>query len=356
MISRSNFAQKANSKAPVLFLVTNSLTGGGAERAMNILANTLHDLGRPVIVVPINKSSKDLIEVKCRVLKPRRKWKSGILITFVSFLDFQVKVLRFRPKILILNCDLPELFGAFCIGNFKIIGVEHASQPWPKRQPLGKIVRRILVKRGASWVKVSNHLSVWSLPYVAAEAIPNSLILNSDLNSSIFFPSLPKRLVFIGRLSEEKDPIFFLRCLKAVNLKGLVIGDGPLLKEMKDLVAIWDLNVEFLGFIRDPWGNIESSDVILVTSRNEGDGLVVLEALNNKIPFILRQVPDLQRFNFSSIVYFSTLIELSDKFAVLVEQSSVAMIDGKVRSNLLAPRQNLEIAKKWNEFLSKTSS
>ena len=307
MLSRSLIDLGTNPKEPLSFFVTNSLTGGGAERSMNILVNSLFDLGRPIILVPINKSPKDLIEVECQVLKPYREWKSGILKTLISFIIFQLQVIRFRPKVLILNCDLPELFGAFCFGNFRIIVVEHASKPWPNRSLLGKFVRLILNRRGTNWVKVSSHLPIWSLPSVTAQVFPNSLILNSDIESSIYFPKHPKRLVFIGRLSEEKDPIFFLKCLKVINLKGLVIGDGPLLNEMKHLAEQWELNVEFLGFIHNPWGEINSSDVLLVTSKNEGDGLVILEALNNQISFMLRQIPDLQRFNFSPSIYFSRL-------------------------------------------------
>lgn len=35
-------------------IVTNSLTGGGAERAMNLAANALHAAGIQVLLIPIN--------------------------------------------------------------------------------------------------------------------------------------------------------------------------------------------------------------------------------------------------------------------------------------------------------------
>ena len=60
----------------VLFL-TNSLTGGGAERAMNIVANELVRLGFEVGLVPINQSKDDFVELNCPTFPLLRQWRGG---------------------------------------------------------------------------------------------------------------------------------------------------------------------------------------------------------------------------------------------------------------------------------------
>ena len=44
-----------------IVLVTNSLSGGGAERAINLASNSLMNLGLDVFLIPINQSSEDLV-------------------------------------------------------------------------------------------------------------------------------------------------------------------------------------------------------------------------------------------------------------------------------------------------------
>jgi hypothetical protein len=68
---------------------------------------------------------------------------------------------------------------------------------------------------------------------------------------------------------------------------------------------------------------------------------------------MLRQIPDLQRFNFSPSIYFSTVNEISEKFLMLKDQYALAVIAGEVRSGLLNPRDKMQIATEWDAYLRK---
>ena len=94
-------------------IVTTALTGGGAERSMNVLANTLLEPGWDVCLVPINSSSEDLVALECEKYPLERDWRSGPFITFRKFLKLNLKVLQWKPQVIIFNCALTEVFASF---------------------------------------------------------------------------------------------------------------------------------------------------------------------------------------------------------------------------------------------------
>jgi glycosyltransferase involved in cell wall biosynthesis len=103
-----------------------------------------------------------------------------------------------------------------------------------------------------------------------------------------------KRLVFIGRLEYQKNPLEFMKLchlLKDQIQNVLVIGDGSLRSSMEAYAKQEKLNCDFLGWNSDPWSKITSGDVLVCTSLYEGMPLVVLEALSRDVPVIAKEIP-----------------------------------------------------------------
>jgi hypothetical protein len=119
-----------------VMVVTNSLTGGGAERSMNLMCNELIRRNWTVSLVPINDSPADKVTPTCEIFALKRDWNSGIKNTLLAFLAFSRAVRIWKPDLIILNCDLPELFGAMLVRKQKFVVIEHASNPWGSRVPL----------------------------------------------------------------------------------------------------------------------------------------------------------------------------------------------------------------------------
>ena len=143
-----------------VMFVTNSLSGGGAERATNILVNVLTDLGLQVSLVVINSGAPDLIKPKCQTFELKREWQGGLLSVLAAFFKLQSVIWKWKPNYLVLNCDIPELLGSLSLGKHKLIAVEHATFPWINRIRLGKVTRKILSARNTKWVAVSKHLKM----------------------------------------------------------------------------------------------------------------------------------------------------------------------------------------------------
>lgn len=99
-------------------IVTNSLSGGGAERAMNLLADNLGRFDElNVLLIPINAGPRDLVNPSCGISEIVRVWNGGLWDTLKAFFRYQSVILKFKPEFLILNCDLPEFSRHLLSGN-----------------------------------------------------------------------------------------------------------------------------------------------------------------------------------------------------------------------------------------------
>jgi glycogen synthase len=109
----------------------------------------------------------------------------------------------------------------------------------------------------------------------------------------------PPRLLYVGRLSQEKGVDVAIAALPAVLARApdarlRIAGEGPLSLVLRDLVAERGLadRVEFLGFVsRDGVRCLLSeSSVVVVPSRGEGFSLVALEAAQAGRPVVATRV------------------------------------------------------------------
>ena len=100
-------------------------------------------------------------------------------------------------------------------------------------------------------------------------------------------PSAP-RLVCVGRLSEEKGQLLLLQAIRVlaaegVDVKIVLVGDGPLRAEIEELVARFELgrHVEMIGWATsdDVRQQILNSRVLVLPSFAEGLPVVIIEAL-----------------------------------------------------------------------------
>lgn len=100
------------------------------------------------------------------------------------------------------------------------------------------------------------------------------------------------QVTWIGRFTKVKDPILALEAFAKVTsnsgdkYKLTMAGDGELLGECKIFASTLGLNVDFLGWTSNVSDLLSESDLLLFTSRNEGFGMVVVEAALQKVPTI----------------------------------------------------------------------
>lgn len=104
------------------------------------------------------------------------------------------------------------------------------------------------------------------------------------------------RLLFVGRLSAQKNLFLFLHALDGVSeqFETTLVGEGELETELKEAVGRLQLqNVRFYGRadgeeLRELY---RSADVFVLPSEREGMPLVLLEALAMGLPIVATDVP-----------------------------------------------------------------
>lgn len=333
--------------------MTNSLTGGGAERAINLLVNALNEMDLNVNLLTINDSSQDLVELKVKVHKIGRKRHSTLRMEFQYLLKFFLTVRALKPKFIVLNCNLPEVYGALLPASTKLVVVEHANPSWHHRRILGFLTRMILFVRRAKWVRVSEHINVSFLPFVKSSVIKNPFIFESE---AVFFHGIHpvKRLVFVGRLeSFQKRPEVLLDFGKALNLPVLYIGEGADESKLMSLARAAQLNVSFTGYVRNPWKLIKEGDLLVVPSRFEGDGLVVVEAIYLKIPLLVSDIPDFRRFNLNDINYFLNVNSKAKQISEMQLKPNDFIATENVRTSIINERSIEIVTADWIKLLNR---
>jgi len=101
--------------------------------------------------------------------------------------------------------------------------------------------------------------------------------------------------IFAGRLTPQKNPALALHALALLDfpVRLLVLGEGPLLAKLQTHVQALGLaeNVTYAGFQTNPLPWIARAACLLSTSRYEGLGNVLIEALALGVPVISTDCP-----------------------------------------------------------------
>lgn len=136
-------------------------------------------------------------------------------------------------------------------------------------------------------------ISSYSVPDRTISIIPNWTLFTPS-------PPLPSRydIAFIGRFSQEKNPLFVVRLAKKLRtrnpkIKIVMVGHGYMQPLLHDKIrqARLESTVTVLPFTDDVSFYLRRSKIIIVPSVNEGMPNVVLEAATLAIPALLSSFP-----------------------------------------------------------------
>ena len=100
-----------------IMILTNSASGGGAERSMNVLATQFIRGNIEVSMIRVNKWKSDDTEPSCETFSLDRDWKSGLLDTLMAIFRFRRAVISWAPTHLLVNCELPSFVLEFQFPN-----------------------------------------------------------------------------------------------------------------------------------------------------------------------------------------------------------------------------------------------
>jgi glycosyltransferase involved in cell wall biosynthesis len=163
---------------------------------------------------------------------------------------------------------------------------------------------------------------------------------------------LIKRLVFIGRLSWEKNPQEIINIAKLVNFPVLFIGEGIDKEELSKMASTNKVETKMVGFKEKPWELIESGDLLLVPSRYEGDGLVVVEALQRNVPLLISNIPEFLRFDLPKHNYACKDTDYSNLILTNKSDLSKFIVSPSIANKALSQRDIETVCSSWSSLIN----
>jgi len=165
-----------------------------------------------------------------------------------------------------------------------------------------------------------------------------------------------KIVLFLGRITMQKGPEYFLRAAKRVidvmeNVKFVMAGSGDLMHRAVEMAAELGIGskVLFTGFLRgDAVQKIyQMADLFVMPSVSEPFGLVPLEALDNDVPVIISKQSGVSEVLKHALkVDFWDVEEIANKIIAVLKYPPLKMT--------LRDYGNFEVRKlRWNESAAK---
>ena len=151
-------------------------------------------------------------------------------------------------------------------------------------------------------------------------------------------------LIWIGRFTEIKNPQLAIQAfadLKRITSQKVtltMIGDGELFQECTAFTSQEELDIYFLGWQPEVLDYLQESDLLLMTSLNEGMPVVILEAAMMGIPCLSTEVGGISDFIAEGDTGFFSSAEpnkFAEKISKLIEDQDLRLQVG-LRAKQLA--------------------
>ncbi len=155
------------------------------------------------------------------------------------------------------------------------------------------------------WVSAATCTAVSSFVQELAQRAygrPVERILNgidlSDAPPPRALSQAPRRLLFVGRLSVQKNPVFLIEALAKLPRRDwhlTIVGDGPLLPAVRESIQThgFAANVTLAGWLAASavQQKLRSSDILLMPSLSEGLPVAAIEALKYGLAIVASDIP-----------------------------------------------------------------
>ena len=148
--------------------------------------------------------------------------------------------------------------------------------------------------------------------------------------SKLWGNNLNYNILSVGNLKKQKDHKNLIEAFallpEEMKIKLIILGEGPLRKELLNLIDRLALNkkIKLQGFVIDPLPWFESADLFVLSSLWEGFGNVIVEALESGLPVVSTDCPSGPSEILQNGIY-GTLVPVSDPVA----------LSNEIKNNLL---------------------
>jgi len=293
-----------------LLIFMPSVEGGGVEKNLFIISNFLAKKINKTMIITSNLNFKKKFKNQI-VITPNHKFNKsdGRYVRYFFCLYELIKQILYQKRNLVVFAFQANLYCAIICKLFNIdIITRSNSSPsgWSKnfiKRALFKLLLRIpkliIVNSIKFKLELKKTFGINSLCIYNPLDKSNVIKKSKEKVKISFFDKEKKclKIIFVGRLVDQKDPMTFLKSLivlkKKINFKSLILGRGVLKKEMLTFIKNNNLSnyVKIIKFQSNPYKYISKSDLLVLTSKFEGLPNILLEAQTLKKPIISSNCP-----------------------------------------------------------------
>lgn len=274
------------------FVIGNMSHSGGTERVLQLIANGLLERNYQVVVIsmwgekeipfPLHKAIK-----RYRLSKEYPKGAKGNLKNIISL----YQIVKKEQIDVLIDVDLILSFYSFpvrlCMPNLKRISWEHFNYYYQFRK--NNKIRRLAMRLAAAFSDVVLVLSKEDRHYYEQNLnIRGRLcqIYNPNTYEQVVCNKPEEKLVFAaGRLTKAKGFDYLLKSWQLLekdfpDWKLLIAGEGEEKEDLLEMKRKKGLgSVEFIGSVSNIESYYEKAAFFVLPSRNEGFGMVLIEAM-----------------------------------------------------------------------------
>ena len=279
-----------------LIIFIPSIEDGGVEKNLFTVVNYLSKKIKDIQIITCNNNFKKKFDKRIKFIGTKNKFWNNcnkklkyvvcLLILSKNLFIKKDETLVFAFQANIYTIIISKIF------NTKVITRSNTSPSgWSKN-----IIKLFFYKY---FLKLADDILVNSIFFqkeflrifkIKTQCIYNpfdkSLIKNKapEKTNIDFFKKKTLNLISVGRLTDQKDHLTLLRSLKFVDPKLkprlMIIGKGKNLEKLRKYTNTNDLKkiVKFVGYMNNPYGYIQRSQIVILSSTFEGLPNILIEA------------------------------------------------------------------------------
>ena len=292
-----------------------SLRGGGLERNMINLSRGFSDHGHQTDLVLARAEGQflELVDPRVTVVDLQAKRVALALSPLTSYLR------RERPQALLAgmgNANITALLaGRLAKGQTPVVVSNHnymSMAAWESER-FGDKVMPLLARLFYGWAQqvvavsggvAADLLKVTGLPANRITVIGNPVItpeFEASTKEPVSHPFLASTdtpvVLAVGRLVTAKSFDVLLQAFSRLNKttpsRLIILGEGPERAALEALAVELGIadKVSLPGFVDNPWAYMKQAAVLAVSSRHEGFGNVLVEAMGCGTPVVATECP-----------------------------------------------------------------
>lgn len=220
-------------------------------------------------------------------------------LTKFNFKNVKKAVKEIKPDIIHAHDIKASIIASMFANNVKVISHVHANHENMRKMCLKPILYNLISSRldKIIWVSQSaldNYVfnkNVKNKSLVLYNAINKEELIQKIKNDSNEYKNYD--LIYLGRLTYQKNPLRLMAIVKKLSeqikdIRVAIVGNGDLVSDVKQYIKDNKLenNVDLFGFVNNPYKILNSSKIMIMTSRYEGTPMCALEAMALGKPII----------------------------------------------------------------------